>query len=44
MTTPSPKYTPELKERAVQLYRGTEGTTFASVGRELGIGPGSITA
>lgn len=42
MTTPSPKYTPEFKERAVQLYRGTEGATFASVGRELGVDPGSI--
>lgn len=42
MTTPSPKYTPEFKDRAVQLYRSTEGATFASIGRELGVDPSSI--
>ena len=29
MSMPSPKYTPEFKRHAVELYRSTEGATYA---------------
>ena len=38
-----PKYTPEFKQKAVELYRTTEGATYASIGRELGCDAGSIS-
>lgn len=38
----SPKYTAELKQRAVQLYRG-RGGTYAEIGREPGVDPGSVS-
>lgn len=44
MSMPSPKYTPELKGRAVELCRSTEGTTYARIGRELGVDAGSVSA
>lgn len=41
--TASPRYTPEFKQRAVELYRSLgEGATYAEVGRELGVDPGTI--
>lgn len=42
MGHPSPKYTAEFKQRAVQLYR-ERGGTYAEIGRELGVDPGSIS-
>lgn len=39
----NPKYTPEFKQQAVELYRKM-GTTYAEVARELGVDPGSISA
>lgn len=42
MGTPSPKYTSEFKQRAVELYRKSSPTTYAAVARELGCDPGSI--
>lgn len=42
MGTPSPKYTPEFKQRAVELYRKS-GTTYAAVARELGVDAGSLS-
>lgn len=42
MGQPSPKYTAEFKQRAVQLYRG-RGSTYAEISRELGVDPGSIS-
>lgn len=44
MSMPSPKYTPEFKRRAVELYRSTEGATYAQIGRELGVDAGSVSA
>lgn len=41
MGHPSPKYTAEFKQRAVQLYR-ERGTTCAEVARELGVDPSSL--
>ena len=38
----SPKYTAEFKQRAVQLYR-ERGGTYAEIGRELGVDPGSVS-
>lgn len=38
----SPKYTAELKQRAVQLYR-ERGGTYAEIDRELGVDPGSVS-
>ena len=38
----SPKYTAEFKQRAVQLYRA-RGGTYAEIGRELGVDPGSVS-
>lgn len=35
MGHPSPKYTAEFKQRAVELYRG-RGCTYAEPARELG--------
>lgn len=37
----SKKYTPEFKQRAVELYRAS-GTSYAQVARELGCDPGSL--
>jgi transposase len=37
VTRPS-KFAPELKARAIDLYRSSEGRTIANVARELGIG------
>lgn len=42
MGQPSPKYTAEFKQRAVQLYRG-RSSTYAEISRELGVDPGSIS-
>ena len=36
-----PKHAPEFKQRAVDPYRAS-GTTYAEVGRKLGVDPGSI--
>lgn len=44
MSMPSPKYTPEFKRHAVELYRSTEGATYAQIGRELGVDAGSVSA
>lgn len=41
MGRPSPKYTAEFKQRAVQLYR-ERGTTYAEVSRELGCDAGTL--
>ena len=38
----SPKYTAELKQRAVRLYR-ERGGTYAEIGRELGVDPASVS-
>ena len=37
-----PRYTPEFKQRAVDLYRQSS-TTYAEVARGLGIDPGSLS-
>ncbi len=42
MGRPCPKYAPEFKQRAVQLYR-ERGGTYAEIGRELGVDPGSVS-
>ena len=42
MGTPSPKYTAEFKQEAVELYRRS-GTTYAEVARGLGCDPGSLS-
>lgn len=42
MGTPSPKYTAEFKQKAVELYRRS-GTTYAEVARGLGCDPGSLS-
>ena len=42
MGTPSPKYTAEFKQKAVELY-GKSGTTYAEVARGLGCDPGSLS-
>ena len=41
MGAPSPKYTAEFKQKAVELYRKS-GTTYAEVARGLGCDPGSL--
>ncbi|MFR3450518.1 MAG: transposase [Collinsella sp.] len=42
MGHPSPKYTAEFKQRAVELYR-ERGCTYAELARELGCDVGSIS-
>lgn len=42
MGTPSPKYTAEFKQKAVELYKKS-GTTYAEVARGLGCDPGSLS-
>lgn len=42
MGHPSPKYTAEFKQRAVELYR-ERGCTYAELARELGCDAGSIS-
>ena len=42
MGRPSPKYTAEFKQRAVQLYR-ERGGTYAEIARELGCDAGGIS-
>ena len=42
MGNASPRYTPEFKQRAVDLYRQS-GTTYAEVARGLGIDAGSLS-
>ena len=42
MGTPSPKYTAESKQRAVELYRKS-GTTYAEVAPGLECDPGSLS-
>ena len=42
MRTPSPKYTAELKQKAVELCRKS-GTTYTEVVRWLGCDPGSLS-
>lgn len=39
---PSPRYTAEFKQKAVEPYRKS-GTTYAGVARELGCDPGSLS-
>lgn len=41
MGHPSPKYTAEFKQRAVELYR-ERGCTYAELARELGCDAGGI--
>ena len=41
MGTPSPKYTAEFKQKAVEPYRKS-GTTYAEVARGLGCDAGSL--
>lgn len=36
-----PRYTPEFKRRAVQLYE-ERGATYAEVAREIGVDPSSL--
>lgn len=43
MGTPSPKYSPEFKQRAVELYRKSSPTTYAAVARKLGVDAGSLS-
>ena len=43
MGTPSPKYTAEFKQKAVELYRRSE-TTYAEVARGLGCDPGTLSS
>lgn len=42
MGTPSPQYTDEFKQKAVELYKKS-GTTYAEVARGLGCDPGSLS-
>ena len=42
MGTPSPKYTAEFKQKAVELYKKS-GTTYAGVARGLGCDAGSLS-
>ena len=42
MGKPRPKYTAELKRRAVQPYNEGGGTAYAEVAREIGVGPSSL--
>lgn len=42
MGTPSPKYTAEFKQKAVELH-GKFGTTYAEVARGLGCDPSSLS-
>lgn len=41
MGNPSPRYTAEFKQKAVELY-GKSGTTYAEVARGLGCDAGSL--
>ena len=41
MGNPSPRYTAEFKQKAVELY-GKSGTTYAEVARGLGCDVGSL--
>ena len=41
MGNPSPRYTAEFKQKAVELYRKS-GATYAEVARGLGCGAGSL--
>ena len=43
MGNPSPRYTAEFKQKAVELY-GKSGTTYAEVARGLGCDVGSLAA
>lgn len=42
MGTPSPRYTAEFKQKAVEPY-GKSGTTYAEVARGLGCDAGSLS-
>lgn len=42
MGHPSPKYSAELKQQAVRLYR-ERGGAYAETARELGVDPGSLS-
>ena len=42
MGTPSPRYTAEFKQKAVELYRKS-GATYAEVARGLGCDAGSLS-
>lgn len=42
MGTPSPRYTAEFKQKAVELYKKS-GTTYAEVARGLGCDAGSLS-
>lgn len=42
MGAPSPRYTAEFKQKAVELYRKS-GATYAEVARGLGCDPGSLS-
>ena len=39
----TPKYTPEFKQQAVELYKRSD-TTYAEVARGLGVDPGSLSS
>lgn len=39
----TPKYTPEFKQRAVELYKKSD-TTYAEAARGLGVDPGSLSS
>jgi transposase len=43
MGSTSNKYTPEFKQRAVQLYQSRMPVTYAEVARELGVDPGTLS-
>ena len=44
MGNPSPRYTAEFKQRAVELYRAAgPDATYAAVARELGCDAGSLS-
>lgn len=42
MGTPSPRYTAEFKQKAIELYKKS-GTTYAEVARGLGCDAGSLS-
>lgn len=37
------KYTPEFKQRAVELFRSRDGATYKQVARELGVDDGTLS-
>lgn len=37
------KYTPEFKQRAVELFKSRDGATYKQVARELGVDDGTLS-